>query len=159
MKRAVFWDLAPCRYYVNRRFIGTYRLHLQGRRQEQIRERSSFSRCNSPLVSTLKMEAIRSSETSVNTKPNGAHPRKLLPSCLDLFLSRFANDPHLTVPICGLRILTEKTKHSTRGIFSSFGYILFSNFVTGSRFDSVYFVLEVCLSVLSIHYSLVKEGE
>jgi hypothetical protein len=31
MKNAVFWDVAPCRYYVNRRFRGTYRLHLQGR--------------------------------------------------------------------------------------------------------------------------------
>jgi hypothetical protein len=26
----VFWDVAPCRSYVNRRFGGTYRLHLQG---------------------------------------------------------------------------------------------------------------------------------
>jgi hypothetical protein len=36
MKSAVFWDLTPCRYCVNRRFGGTYRLHLQGRK---IRER------------------------------------------------------------------------------------------------------------------------
>jgi hypothetical protein len=27
MKNAVFWDVAPCRSYVNRRFGGTYRLH------------------------------------------------------------------------------------------------------------------------------------
>jgi hypothetical protein len=33
MKKAVFWDVAPCRYGVNRRFEGTYRLHLQGRRE------------------------------------------------------------------------------------------------------------------------------
>jgi hypothetical protein len=26
MKKAVFWDVAPCRYGVNRRFGGTYRL-------------------------------------------------------------------------------------------------------------------------------------
>jgi hypothetical protein len=31
MKNTVFWDVAPCRYFVNRRFGGTYRLHLQGR--------------------------------------------------------------------------------------------------------------------------------
>jgi hypothetical protein len=31
MKKAVFWDVAPCRSGVNRRFGGTYRLHLQGR--------------------------------------------------------------------------------------------------------------------------------
>jgi hypothetical protein len=29
MKNAVFWDAAPCRYCVNRRFGGMYRLHLQ----------------------------------------------------------------------------------------------------------------------------------
>jgi hypothetical protein len=42
MKNAVFWDVAPCRSCVNRRFGGTYRLHLQGRK---IRERgTSLSR-------------------------------------------------------------------------------------------------------------------
>jgi hypothetical protein len=30
MKKAVFWDVTPCRYFVNRRFGGTYSLHLQG---------------------------------------------------------------------------------------------------------------------------------
>jgi hypothetical protein len=29
MKNSVFWDMAPCRSCVNRRFGGTYRLHLQ----------------------------------------------------------------------------------------------------------------------------------
>jgi hypothetical protein len=28
----VFWVVAQCRYCVNRRFEGSYRLHLQGRR-------------------------------------------------------------------------------------------------------------------------------
>jgi hypothetical protein len=27
---AIFWNLAPCSPYVNRRFGGTYHLHLQG---------------------------------------------------------------------------------------------------------------------------------
>jgi hypothetical protein len=36
MKNAVFWDVAPCRSCVNRRFGGTYRLHLHGKK---IRER------------------------------------------------------------------------------------------------------------------------
>jgi hypothetical protein len=27
MINAVFWNVAPCRFYVNRRFGGTYRLH------------------------------------------------------------------------------------------------------------------------------------
>jgi hypothetical protein len=41
MKNAVFWDVAPCRSCVNRRFGGTYRLHLQDRK---IRERGTSSR-------------------------------------------------------------------------------------------------------------------
>jgi hypothetical protein len=32
MKNSVFWDVAPCRTCANRRFGGTYRLHLQGRK-------------------------------------------------------------------------------------------------------------------------------
>jgi hypothetical protein len=31
VKKAVFWDVSPCRSGVNQRFGGTYRLHLQGR--------------------------------------------------------------------------------------------------------------------------------
>jgi hypothetical protein len=31
-KNAVFWDVAPCKSCVNRRSVGTYRLHLQGRK-------------------------------------------------------------------------------------------------------------------------------
>jgi hypothetical protein len=32
MKNAVFWEMALCRSCVNRRFGGTYRYHLQGRK-------------------------------------------------------------------------------------------------------------------------------
>jgi hypothetical protein len=32
LKNADFWDVAPCRSCVNRRFGGTCRLHLQGRK-------------------------------------------------------------------------------------------------------------------------------
>jgi hypothetical protein len=38
MNSAVFWDVVPRRYCVNRRFGGTYRLHLQG---GSIRERGT----------------------------------------------------------------------------------------------------------------------
>jgi hypothetical protein len=38
MKNADFLDVAPCRFCVNRRFGGTYRLNLQGRK---IRERGT----------------------------------------------------------------------------------------------------------------------
>jgi hypothetical protein len=46
MKNAVFWDVAPCSSFVNRRFGGMYRLHLPGR---EIRERgTSVSRWLQP---------------------------------------------------------------------------------------------------------------
>jgi hypothetical protein len=35
LKNAVFWNVAPCRSCVNRRFGITYRLHLQSRRIRQ----------------------------------------------------------------------------------------------------------------------------
>jgi hypothetical protein len=38
VKNVVFWDVALCRSCVNRRFGGTYRLHIQGRK---IRERGT----------------------------------------------------------------------------------------------------------------------
>jgi hypothetical protein len=44
MKNVVFWDVALCRPWVNRRFGGAYGFHLQGRKI-----RADFS--------TLKMEA------------------------------------------------------------------------------------------------------
>jgi hypothetical protein len=71
MKSTIFWDITPCSpLKVNRRFGGTYCLHLQGRRISRARRL-----CLSPaytLVScaaystTLKMDAICSSETSVD---------------------------------------------------------------------------------------------
>jgi hypothetical protein len=46
MKNAVFWDVAHCESRVNRRFGGTYGLHLQG---SKIRQRGiSFSRWLKP---------------------------------------------------------------------------------------------------------------
>jgi hypothetical protein len=62
MKNVVFWDVALCRSWVNRRQGGTYRLHLQGNLSLQ-----PPAEAGSPLAdfSTLKMEAIRPSETSV----------------------------------------------------------------------------------------------
>jgi hypothetical protein len=35
MKNAVFWDVVPCRYSINRHFRGTYRLHVQGRTKKK----------------------------------------------------------------------------------------------------------------------------
>jgi hypothetical protein len=78
VKNAVFWDVAPCRSCANRRFGGTYGLHLQGRK---IRERgTSVSRwlkhhAGFSLADffTLNIEATRSSETSVRTRSTRCH--------------------------------------------------------------------------------------
>jgi hypothetical protein len=53
LKKAVFWDVAPCRSGVNRRFGGTYRLHLQGRAEnKKIRTRSVRQRRPTTVHST-----------------------------------------------------------------------------------------------------------
>jgi hypothetical protein len=45
LKSTVFWDITPCSpLRVNRRFGGTYRLHLQGRKNK-FRKKSRESRC------------------------------------------------------------------------------------------------------------------
>jgi hypothetical protein len=55
MKTIIFWDITPCSSLsVNRCFGGTYRPHLQSRKNK--------------LNKTLKMEAICSSQTSFDTQ-------------------------------------------------------------------------------------------
>jgi hypothetical protein len=70
-----YMDIRPCSpFEVNRRFGGTYRLHPLGRRINRARYQVAglglpldFARVScSAYSSTLKMEAILSSETSVN---------------------------------------------------------------------------------------------
>jgi hypothetical protein len=50
MKNVVFWDVALCRFCVNRRFGGTYRLHFQSRKNS----RSSNQREQVAARETLK---------------------------------------------------------------------------------------------------------
>jgi hypothetical protein len=64
MKNTVFWYVLPSRSCVNRRFGGTYRLHLQGRK---IRQRGTS------VNAWQQMEAICSFETSVNTRSTRRH--------------------------------------------------------------------------------------
>jgi hypothetical protein len=48
MKNTVFWDVAPCRSCVNQRFGGTYRLHLQGKKNPRVRnQRKQVAVCSS----------------------------------------------------------------------------------------------------------------
>jgi hypothetical protein len=58
MKNAVFWYVAPCRYFVNRRFGGTYRFDLYGRK---IYERKTS-------VSSLAADGVTSQKTAFFTK-------------------------------------------------------------------------------------------
>jgi hypothetical protein len=44
MKNAVFWDVALCTSCVNRRFGGTYRLNLQGRKIRELHTTATCSR-------------------------------------------------------------------------------------------------------------------
>jgi hypothetical protein len=84
MKNAVLWDVAPCRYFVSRRFGGTYRLHLQGIRNPRAmnqREQTAYIYLlmlvhRSWISYILKMGAICSSETSVNKYLHGAISQK-----------------------------------------------------------------------------------
>jgi hypothetical protein len=58
LKSDIFWDITPCSpLKVNRRFWGTYRLHLQGRR---------IIRARNQHETDVQAEAICSSETSVD---------------------------------------------------------------------------------------------
>jgi hypothetical protein len=72
MKSTIFWDIKPCSpLKVNRRFWRTYRLHFQGQRIGLARNQLYFPpdftlvSC-SAYSSTLKMEAICSSEATVD---------------------------------------------------------------------------------------------
>jgi hypothetical protein len=62
MKNAVFWDVAPYRYYLNRRFGGTYQLQPPAHAGSSLAD-----------FSTLNIEAIRSPETSVQTRSTRRH--------------------------------------------------------------------------------------
>jgi hypothetical protein len=67
MKSIIFWDMPPCSpLSFIRRFGGTYRLHLQGLRIVQLATCLLDGLLN--YSSTLKMEAIRFSETSGATQ-------------------------------------------------------------------------------------------
>jgi hypothetical protein len=52
MKNAVFWDEASCELIINRRFGGTCRLHLQGRRDNARKEK-----CQTVSKSTVPLKA------------------------------------------------------------------------------------------------------
>jgi hypothetical protein len=55
MKNAVFLDVAPSRSYVNQRFGGTYRLHLQGRKNPPARNQREHVAADSSCSHTGRL--------------------------------------------------------------------------------------------------------
>jgi hypothetical protein len=114
MKNAVLWDVAPCRPCVNLRFGGTYRLHLQCRRIRKQGTGVSSSlqppaHSDSSLAdfSTLKMKAIRSSETSVHTSSTRRH----IPE--DCFLHSHRRENLKSYKLWSVRLFTRDLKKET----------------------------------------------
>jgi hypothetical protein len=80
LKNAVFWDGKQRGSCKNRRFGGTYRLHHQSNKNQRAKNNVYFIRSvlrlldtanvvlSSPILVTLMLETIRSSETSVITR-------------------------------------------------------------------------------------------
>jgi hypothetical protein len=80
MKNTIFWNVTPCSSCKNRLFGGTHGLHHQGDENRQARNNvSSTSSVNwllvtvnvvpsSPILVTLMMDELCSSETSVFTR-------------------------------------------------------------------------------------------
>jgi hypothetical protein len=76
LKNGVFWDVTPCGCCKNRRSGETYRINHQGDKNRKTSFLRSILRLlvtanavpSLPILSTLMMEAIRSSETSIFTR-------------------------------------------------------------------------------------------
>jgi hypothetical protein len=76
MKNAVFWDVTPCGSCYKRSLWGTYRLQYRGDKNWWTRSNVSVRRLlvtanvvpTSPILVTLMMEALSSSQTSVLTR-------------------------------------------------------------------------------------------
>jgi hypothetical protein len=92
MKIPIFWGITPCtRLKINRVFGGTCHLHLQGRRRsEAINQVEENSKQNLVSSSILKMEAICSSETSVDFEPT---TRRYIPEDRTSQISSFLHIP------------------------------------------------------------------
>jgi hypothetical protein len=89
MNNVVFWDVAPYRSCVNRRFGGTYRLHLQGRKISE--RRTSVNKWLQPDTSTTH------SSRSVNFLPSGFRIRDVFPAFLHLFFLRVKRNAALAL--------------------------------------------------------------
>jgi hypothetical protein len=77
MTNGVFWVVTPCSSCKNQRFEGKYRLYHQCGKNQRARNISKNYTANvvssALILSTLMMEAIFSSETSVITRATRRH--------------------------------------------------------------------------------------
>jgi hypothetical protein len=79
LKNSVFWDGTSCGSSNNRRFGGTYRLHHQPvvfDRRVLLMLVTANVLFSLPILDTLIMDEIRSSETPVLQGPDGAISQK-----------------------------------------------------------------------------------
>jgi hypothetical protein len=72
----LFWDTAPCVLYGNRRFGGVYHFHLQDRKLHKQPSRLLHSDFLLGQFSSMKMDVIRSPETSVHIYKADLDPEK-----------------------------------------------------------------------------------
>jgi hypothetical protein len=72
MKKAVFWDMAPGRSGVNRRFGRTYRLHLQGRGESSLLLMSLTDALRADFL-IFPLYPEDGGDTSVNTTATRCH--------------------------------------------------------------------------------------
>jgi hypothetical protein len=94
MSSTIFWDITQCSpLSVNRRFGGTNRLHLQGRKNK-LSKKPAWKQ----VASILKMEATFSSETSVDTLRT---TRRYIPEDGTLHNHRCENLKSLFYVTCG----------------------------------------------------------
>jgi hypothetical protein len=120
----IFWEMTPCGSYKNRRFGGSYRLHLLYKSLQLRSVTCSHSR-------TLKMEAIRSSETSVliratrrHLPEDDNHPYKSVLPVLDkiaIELTNFVLTLNIIcVGICKIQPLKDHVDHQKNHTKTSF---------------------------------------
>jgi hypothetical protein len=103
MKSTIFWDITPCSpLSIKRRFGGTYRLHLQDRKNKLSKKPATCFHAGFLLSLFFLMEAICSSETSVNTQRTA---RRYIPEDGTFHNHRFEsfksyNEGHVRVDHC-----------------------------------------------------------
>jgi hypothetical protein len=97
MKNAVFWDVTHCDFCKNRRFREMYSFDHHGDRNRRARNFYTANTApNSPILVTLMMEAIRSSETSVLIRSTQHH------ILVDGIFFKFLVELPISDRLCGL---------------------------------------------------------